>query len=217
MRRAMKEIVKGQRGEVMLEASIILVAVLILLMALLSITFMFYQQALMTTIAVETADEIAKNLKFTDLKIGANTLKASDYQDVQMFRTNFGQFSLEDDKEDLAKKYVASRLKLASFGLNPGEVECSVDLKASGIGRMYAVVTVSQKTDFFLSGILDMLDITSEKTLFSTTVYAECTDLIGYTSMVNFTDYLTGKLGLLEPLGDLYGSLRNLAQNLMGK
>lgn len=211
-----KNKIAEERGEIMLEASIILVAVLILLMALLSITFMFYQQAVMTSVATEIAEDIAKNLKFTDLEIGAATLTAEEYEKTQMFRSNFGQGNLQDAKEALADTYSAERLALASFGLNEGTFDAEVDLKVSGIGRMYAVVTVSQPSEFFLSGVLDMLGIADKETMFSATAFAECTDMIGYSSMVNFTDYATQKLSVFEAFGDFYVSVKNFIQTLMG-
>ncbi len=216
MQNSNKERIAEERGEIMLEASIILVAVLILLIALLSITFMFYQQAVMTSVATEIAEDIAKNLKFTDLEIGTSTLTASDYENTQMFRTNFGQSALQKAKEALADTYSVKRLALASFGLNEGDFETQVDLKVSGIGRMYAVVTVSQPSEFFLSGVLEMLGIADQETMFAATAYAECTDLIGYSSVVNFTDYATQKLAVFESFGDFYVSVKNFIQTLMG-
>lgn len=207
---------KEEGGEVMLEASIILVAILILLMALLSITFMFYEQAVMTSIATEIASDVAKNVKFSNLEIGTSTITPSDYDDTQMFRTNFGQFSLQDDKEALAKTYARERMRLASFGMNSGTLEVECNLKVSGIGRMYAVVTVSRPTEFFLSGVLDLLGITDTKTMFSVTAYAECTDLMGYSAMVNFADYATTKLEVFGPFADFYVSFKKYVQTLLG-
>lgn len=207
--------IKEERGEIMLEASIILVAILILLMALLSITFLFYEEAVMTSIATEIASDVAKNVKFTDLDIGTTSISPSDYEDTQMFRTNFGQFSLQDDKEALAKTYALERMRLASFGMNAGTLEVECDLKVSGIGRMYAVVTVSRPSEFFLSGVLDLLDITDTKTMFSVTAYAECTDLMGYSATVNFTDYATTKLEVVDDFADFYKSLKEFVQTLL--
>lgn len=216
MRDSNKNRISEEHGEIMLESSIILVSVLILLMALLSITFMFYQQAVMTSIATEIAEDVAKNLKFTDLEIGTTTLTADDYDNTQMFRSNFGQVSLQNAKQSLANTYSTERLALASFGLNEGTFETTIDLKVSGIGRMYAVVTVSQPSEFFLSGVLEMLGIADKETMFSATAYAECTDMIGYSSMVNFTDYATQKLSVFEAFGDFYVSVKKFIQTLMG-
>ena len=216
MQKSIKGKIADNRGEIMLEASIILVAVLILLMALLSITFMFYQQAVMTSVATEIAQDVAKNMKFNALPIGTSEFDKEDYNDTQMFRTNLGQIWLQTAKEELADTYSVKRLDVANFGINSGDFEVSVNLKASGIGRMYAVVTVSQPSEFFLSGILDMVGMADEKTTFSATAYAECHDMIGYSSMVNFTDYMTTKLKAFNAFGDLYVSVKGFINILLG-
>jgi hypothetical protein len=61
-----------------------------------------------------------------------------------------------------------------------------------------------------------MTGIADESTLFSATAYAECVDLMEYTSMVNFVEYASNKLSAIEEIGDLYSSVKNLVQKLLG-
>lgn len=214
MRETWKRKLKKQNGEVMLEASIILVFIIILLLGLLSISFMFYQQSLMNTIATEIASDVAKNYKFTSLKMGDDhTL--DDYNGTKMFRMSFGKNNVENAQEDRAEEYVDWRLPLASLGLDPEEVEVDCEIISSGIGRAYVKVTLSQKTDFFLSGILELMEITDENTMFGSTAYAECNDLMGYTSMVSFTQYGSEKLSVFKSVGNFYGSVKSLVENLL--
>lgn len=205
---------KKQDGEVMLEASIILVSVIILLLGLLSISFMFYQQSLMTSVATEIASDVAKNCKFTSLEIGKDH-NLDHVNDAKMFRMSFGKNGMEESHEERADDYVDWRLPLASLGLQPENVEVDCELISSGIGRAYVKVTLSQKTDFFLSGILELLEITDENTMFTSVAYAECNDLMAYTSMINFTQYGSEKLGAFNSVGNFYDSVKNLINNLL--
>ena len=215
MKKKYLDLRKNQQGEVMIEASIILVSLLLLLMALLSISFMFYQQAMMNSVATEIASDVAKNYKYTDLAMGDNELTVDDAETIRMFRMNFGANKIEHLQEIRAEEYAAWRLPLTSLGFNPENIIVKCEITGSGIGRAYVKVTVSQKTDFFLSDILSLLEISEKKSMFSATAYAECVDLTAYTSMVNFTEYASKKLSLFNSVGNLYGSVKNLVGKLL--
>lgn len=208
---------KDQNGEVMLEASIVLVSVIILLMVMLSLSFMFYQEAMMTSVANEIAADVAKNYKMPTLAIGDNEPQVNDVESVKMYRLSFGLRTLESAHEERADSYADWRIELATLGINPGDVDVKCEIKRSGIGRAYVKVTVRQTTDFFLSGILDYAGITEENTAFGATAYAECNDLMGYTSLLNFTRYLTEILNDqagLRAIGNLYESMKGFINEL---
>ena len=216
MEKTYNEKIQDERGEVMLESAIVIVPVLILLMALLSISFMFYQQSVINSVANEIAADIAKNYKFTELDMGSNSVTLSDVNNTNMFRMSFGQNNARHSHQDRAEDYVLWRAPLTSLGLHPHSADVECVIKRSGIGRAYVKVTVSQKSDFFLSGVLDMAGVADEDTLFTSTAYAECLDFMSYTSMVNFTEYASNRLSVFNSIGGFYDSVKNLVQKLMG-
>ena len=190
----------GQNGEIMLEASFVLVSVIIILMVMLSLSFMFYQMALTNSVANELATYIAENYKFdcnirVDAPLNTELITKTAYEDskMRMYRTTFGLSKIEDDHSDRITYYAKERINLATLGINPGDVNVSCKLISHVAGRSYVEVTVAQETDFFLSGILDMVGISEESTLFSSVAYAECLDLTAYTSTVSFADYVFGE------------------------
>lgn len=205
---------RSENGEIMLESSIVLVFVLLLLMALLSITFMFYQQAMLNTVAAEIAADVAKNLKYTNLEMGNDEITLDNYDGVKMYRMSIGHKKIENGQQDRAEKYVVDRVNKTSLGLNShnAEVECKVE--HSGIGRAYVTVKVTQKTDFFMSGVLEFLGIYDAEDGFTAHASAECLDLMTYTSMINFTENLGGWLAPLNPVGELYVNFKELIQSL---
>ena len=214
IRRLLKE-ERNQQGEVMLEASFILVSVLLLLMALFSLSFLFYQEAMMTSVANEIASDVAKNYKFADIEVGQSNITLDDTISVKMYRMSLGKRSMENAHRDRADAYVEWRIGLATLGINAEEVDVTCDIESSGIGRAYVKVTVSQKSDFFLSDVLEFLGIADENTTFQSTAYAECVDLMAYTSMVNFTKYGAKELEVFEPIGGFYNSVKNFVQKLV--
>ena len=211
--------VKDESGEIMLETSIILVAVIILLFALLSMSFMFYQETMMTSIASEIATEVAQNYKYTHTENGGRTtleeldndeISLSNVRNVKMFRLSLARDVIKDAQVERAKSYGEWRLALSTLGLNSGDLNVDCEIIGSGIGRAFVIVTVSQQSDFFLSGFLDMLGITNNGQLFQATAYAECVDLMGYTSMSNFTEYVCTTFHAFNAFGSLYGSIKSL-------
>ena len=205
-----------QQGEIMLEAALIFVPILLLLLMLLSLSFFFYQTALMTSVANEIAADIGKNYKFTELEMGQDTITLDDVTEARMFRMNFGKGFGKNSMEGKHKKrganYAKWRVGLTTLGLDAEDVTVECEIKGSGVGRAYVEVKVSQKTGFFLSEILDFLGITEKNTMFSCTAYAECVDLMAYTSMVNFVEYGSGRLEVLNINSDtnLYSSVKEL-------
>lgn len=206
---------KKQQGEVMLEAAVIIVPVLLLLFALMSLSFFFYQESLMNTVATEVASDMARNLKYTDLDVGESVIDLDNIKNTSMFRMSFGKNRVAEAQAKRGEEYAKWRVPLSSLGLNPGELEVDCEVVYTGIGRAYVKATVSQRTDFFLSGVLDLLGVTEEQELFSSTAYAECLDPMAYTSMVNFTAYAGTVLDDFEPIGRLYENIKDLAAELM--
>lgn len=213
-RRLLKE-ERNQQGEVMLEASFILVSIILLLMALLSLSFFFYQEAMMTSVASEIAADVAKNYKFTDMEVGTGDITLDDTTSVKMFRMSFGKRSMENAHADRAEDYAEWRIGLSTMGINAEDIDVDCEVTSSGIGRAYVKVTVSQETDFFLSDLLEFMGIADENTAFRSTAYAECVDLMGYTSMVNFTEYGSRKLSIFNSIGGFYDSVKNFIQKLV--
>lgn len=218
MKHAKTHFKRNDSGEVMLESSFILVAVILLLLALLSISFLFYQQAMMTSVANEVAAAVAKNHKFTMVSTDANSVEPEQMKDVKLYRYTFGKLgknSVAKKHDALADTYASTRADLTGIGINAGDAAAVVEIKSTGIGRAYVKVTVSQKSDFFLSGILEFLGIYDESK-FSAVAYAECSDMIAYASMVNLADYVGRSFSELEAFGDIYTNIKHIGDVLIG-
>lgn len=201
-----------QSGEVMLEAAIVFVPVLILLLALLSLGFWFYQTSMMTNVAAEIAAEVARNLKYERLDGHGDTLSVEDMVDLRMFRSTFGLNGLKNAQSQRAKDHADWRVPLTSLGFGAQDPEVTVKLESSGIGRTHVQVTVRQETDFFLSGVLKYAGIAEDHPIFGGTAYAECVDLTEYTSMVNLVRYGSEELSVFSSFGKLYRAVKDLLE-----
>lgn len=191
-----KRILRNENGEIMLEASIVLLPTLIIMFAMISLSFLFYEQALLNSIATEIASEVGRFYKYSDRdndEMGANVLSDSDIKNGKLFSSSFAVFSIENQYTELAKKYAEDRIAAATLGIDNSDLEVSCNIENTAPGRFYVKIVVSQKTDFFLNEIWSLIgdDGVTGVTDFSGVAYAECTDLMGYTSMINFIEYWT--------------------------
>lgn len=209
-----KALKNQQSGEVMIESAIIIVPVLILLMAMLSLSFLYYQQSIMNSVATEIAADVAKKYKFAAVEVTDDTISPNDYVETRMFRMNFAKGSMEDDHKDRVEEYATWRVALTSLGLEPENLEVDCEIRGTGVGRAVVKVTVKQKTTFFLSGVLELAGITDSSTAFGAIAYAECNDMIAYTSMINFIEYASGQFPA-GPINNFYTSFKNFIENLM--
>lgn len=226
MKKAMS-ITRKENGEIMLEATIVLLPTLIIMFAMISLSFLFYEQALMNTVATEIASEVGRFYKYSkryDDEMGVNVLSDDDIKNGKLFSSSFAIWSIEDQYEELAKEYAKDRIVLATLGLDNSDLEVTCDVQNTAPGRAYVKVVVSQKTEFFLYEIWSMIgeDGIAGITDFTGVAYAECSDLMGYTSMINFIDYWTTVvvneveiLGEVDGLIDAVKSLIDAGQSLL--
>ena len=203
-----------ENGEIMIEASIILVPTLILIMCMISLSFLFYEQALINTIATEIAVDVAKNYKYSDRAVmGNNTLTEEEMENGKLFSSTFAIWGIEDEYEELGKAYAQRRIAAATLGISSSDLDVSCDIKPTALGRSYVKVVVSHKSNFFLNEIWSLIGEHGVDNVdrFSGVAYAECVDLIGYTSVINFTDYWTSTLqSKLEVLDNADGLIESI-------
>ena len=226
MKKAMG-IVRNENGEIMLEATMVLLPTIIIMFTMISLSFLFYEQALMNTIATEIASEVGRFYKYSKRysdEMGANVLSDDDIKKGKLFSSSFAIGSIEDQYEDLAKEYAKERIAFASLGLDKSGLDVTCDIKTTAPGRAYVKVVVSQKTKFFLYEVWDLIaeDGGAGITDFTGVAYAECSDLMGYTSMINFIDFWTSALvnevdllGEVDGLIDAIKSMIEAGQSLL--
>lgn len=214
MKRLVGSFRKDETGEIMLESTIILVSVLILLMVLLSLCFMYYQQSVMNTIANELSTAVAKNYKYYTVAPDENEVTSDDVDDVKKYRLTLGTNSMKNAWNETIRQPAKDRLALSSFGINSKGMNASCEIHLTGIGRAYVKVTVKNNTEFFLSGVLKWAGVIEDEG-FSAVSYAEITDLSAYTSLVNFANYLYGGLGPVSGVAKIYVNLKDIIEKLV--
>ena len=137
----------------------------------------------------------------------------SDAESIRKYRLTLNTGKMMREHTEQADTYGAERIELTTLGINSSDVNVTCQLVHTGIGRAYIKVTVTNQTDFFLSDLLEAVGI-YDGNGFSATSYAECTDMTGYTSTVNFSNYMAGFFSPLSGVGKIYKNFKNIVDIL---
>lgn len=196
---------KQECGEIMIEAALIFPTTLMIIMLLISTGFMFYQKAMIQSVATEIAEDIAAGYKYTDKDVWESEILPSDIRSIKKYRTSFLLPTMRSKCQDKAKKYISGRVSGASLGTADENVRVKeIKLKTDNVGRMHIEVTVSMKSHVILESALKGLGIINDTPEFTGTAYADCMDITAYAGHVRFLEYAGEKL---EEDGGVIGNI----------
>lgn len=214
MRKKKDGFLREQSGVIMLEATLIMVSVIMICLAMLALSFYFYQQSMMVSVATEIASDVARNYKYEGMEIGDDIITEKNQTDLERYRMSYHSKKMENKAKKRAEKYVKKRFAGTNMGGNREDAEVECEIVKTGTGRVYVKVTLSHETNVFLGEILSIMGITEDETKFQVTAYAECMDLMQYTSLVNFTDYTANELDYGFSRSDLQEKVKEFIQKL---
>ncbi len=186
-------------GEIMLESTMIMLFTIIILIAMISLGFLFYQRIAVSLVANDIASEIAATYKLSN---------ADEENQVAMYRTSFSMNTIEEKKRERSEELLDKKFPLVSLGMNTEAKVSDFDVVVDNIGRMHAEVTVSVESDVVFGGALRYLGIMDSKPQFDAVGRAECLDITAYAGHVKFFQYIGQKLDDSEfgkPIEDIMG------------
>ena len=192
-------------GEVMLESTLVMMLVLFLLIGLISLGFLFYQRSMLNTLAVDTANEIAANYKYSAYKENSN-----GELEVRLYRTTFAKSKVEALNKTKAEKYIQTKAAATTLGTDTKVVLEDFNVVTDSIGRMHVEVSASMEFDFLFSGALKYFGIISGKPKIVSTARSECLDITAYAGHVNFLRYVQSKANESEFLNTAAGIIDDI-------
>lgn len=187
-------------GEVMIESTIVTIITIMVLIFLIAIGFLIYQQVMISNVAAETASAIARNYKFTSDKTVLYTddyssiLIDDDYYDsIRRYRTTFSFASIKSINENYASNRINERVPVTSMSFDNSIDSDPVKIERSAIGRTFVTVTISMDAQLLFDGALSYGGIDDEATKLSASSTAECLDITGYAGIIHYAKYLSTK------------------------
>ena len=181
-------LLKDENGEIMLESTIIFTIVLFVLIAMLSLGFMFYQQAALGSLTTEIAQDIGANYKLS------STTDKGSYNSQNLYRTTFNLAKAKEYHTKRAAEMFEEKYRIVTLGINSSAPEIKIDIVNDNVGRLHAEVSVSVECSIFLDGALKFFKIIDSTLNFTANTRAECLDITSYAGQVQFLNYVTNKL-----------------------
>ena len=201
-----------ENGEVMLESTIIMLLTIFILIAMISVGFLFYQQSMVTCVANDLAADLASSYK-----IGAydtSNVSSNALNNVKLYRTSVAMAKMKEMHTQTADKLVKEKVSMATLGITTKEPTVSnIDLKLDNIGRMHFEVTVSMECEILFGGALKYFGIIQSNPTFTATGRAECLDITSYASHVQFVQYIGTKLAKQENLNKTVTTILGIFQD----
>lgn len=185
---------KDEKGEVMIESTYCVFAVIVVFFLMFSLGFFLYQHIIFEIVTNEVAEEVIQVYKFKEAEHDGD-ISASDVDSIPHVRYLFAALTGSYDKaaETRIKKLAKERLKATSFAVAEGDLDVTVKTDVHCVGRRHYIVTLSQDYSFFLGGLLEIVGQDAKRTITASTCI-ESMDVSHYINTVRFTDYMTGKL-----------------------
>ncbi|MFR0861666.1 MAG: TadE/TadG family type IV pilus assembly protein [Pseudoruminococcus massiliensis] len=217
MKKIKKMLLNDDSGEVMLESTIIFTITIFLLLALLSIGFIFYQKAMLNSVADEIASSVGATFKFKDSDLMEREIGSNELSSNQMYRYMFHRDDTLDAKKIKAKEYIGKRVGLTNLGISnkTPKVE-DIKLYTDNIGRFHVTVDVSMETEILFMGVLKYFNIIDSTPRFTASSSAECLDITEYNSYLNMVHgVINGIAGDGTPLA-LVGKVVDIFDTVKG-
>lgn len=186
MRRWMAE---EERGSLMIEGMIAMLVTILLLVFLMSIGFLFYQQWIVAQVANDTATRVAQSYVYPNTDPIMGYINVEQIADVPIFR--YMGDSLAEESSQKGEKVAAWALKQSSLAYPVSEPKIQVETVYDSLARRHVEVTITAEYEIPFGGALQYFGL--DKTLtYTATGEAVCMDLLDYVNTVDTFKALTG-------------------------
>ena len=185
-----KRRIEGEKGEIMLEAIIILTVTMFILFWLIGLSFLYYERYVISIVTNDAAKKVAASYNYpnSDVIMG--------YVDVKtvISKDTYRHFGLKGDvtgrtlqsmNVDRAEAYVKYMLDITNFPGTVENVEVTLKQKNDAMLRKHIEVTTTCKMFTPLSGVFDFFGMEQIQE-FGNTAYAEVVDYQDYYSTVAY-------------------------------
>lgn len=173
----------------MIDGMVAMLFTIMILVFLMSIGFLFYQQWIVSQVANDTATRVAQSYVYPNTDPIMGYINVEQIADVSIFR--YMGDTLAEENGDKGEKVAAWALKQSSLAYPVSDPEISVDTKYDSLARRHVEVTITAEYEIPLGGALQYFGL--DKTItYTATGEAVCMDLLDYVNTVDTFKALTG-------------------------
>ena len=178
-----------EKGEVMLEGTIVMVVTMMILVWIFGLGFIYYQRYLVTAVTNDAAAKIAATYNNPDSDLVLGYIESENLSDRDLYRS-FNNSSLFDVNESKANSYIEYQLKKTNFVGTVDNVEVTMKLVQDSAMRKHVEIRSVCTFNTPFRVLLDSFGF-GDMAKYESTACADCTDLIDYISTVDFAAHWT--------------------------
>ena len=211
---------RDESGAVILESAFCILVTILMLVFLISFGFFLYQNAVVTIVANELAEELSQTYKLKDVP-NSNSVTEQHLSDIGRYRYGGAKAGkLQSRNCEKAESQGNGRIKQTSMADNETKLKVNVKMVVDDIGRHHFEVTVSQRYRFLLGGILSLVG-RKDAEVISRTVYVEGSDMLHMVNSVKKSQYFIEEIsgrtpGTVDNLLSAIHSLEEMIRALVG-
>lgn len=191
-----KRVADDQTGEVMIESVLVMIPTLFVLVFLMSLGFLLYQQWNVQYVADDIANKVSITYTYLEVETVPGTLSKGNLADRDSYRyygSNKEKYAVEADER--GQRYGEHLLRLTSFAPRTEDEKIKVETEEDSFARRHVFVTVKGTYKIPFGEGLEIFGIDSTRTFYATSS-AECVDLSDYLSTVAYGKNLESLLGI---------------------
>lgn len=184
---------ESENGEVMIESMLVLIPTLFVIIFLLSLGFLMYQQWNVQYIADTVANNLSVIYSYDEGNIFTGEITDEVRNQRRLYRYLFGyKNEIENAAKTKGKTYGLYLLKLTNFAKASDE-NITIEIEDDVIGRKHLVVKVSGDYEIPFGAGLEIFNLSSSRHM-EASCAAECVDITEYFASVNIAENAEGML-----------------------
>lgn len=210
----------AERGEIMVESTIIVTLTLMILVWLLALGFLHYQRYVATVVTNDAAVKIAATYNNPTSDIIMGYVTSEELWERDLYR-NFGDKdtvgSLYQTNQKRTEAYVKYMLDRTNFMGVVKDVDVKMTLVHDSLGRRHIEVVTRCAFNTPFAGLLDYFGM-GEVATYESTASADCSDMAEYIVSVDYgTMWKQGvflnKIGLISSVLDMLNAIVKVANH----
>lgn len=183
---------KEERGSMMIDGMIAMLITIMILVFLMSLGFLLYQQWMVSNVANDTATRLAQRYPYTSADIITGQTALEDMNGLPLYR--YLGSRLERENGARGESFALDTLAMAGLATPVRNPEIDVKECYDSLGRRHVEVHITAEYEVPLGGALQYFGMDQTVT-YQATGRAVCMDMLEYINSVEAVDSISTTLG----------------------
>jgi hypothetical protein len=164
-----------------------MITTIIVLMFLLGLGFLLYEQCSVQIIAEDAATKVAQTYKLLESDTATGDIGLDEINEIPLYRYDqlFGGDTFESENRKKTRSYAGLRLSKTSLANKSQSLSVEFTVEPNGNSRRHVVVAVATEYEIPFGNFLSLIGFDSVQN-YQATASAECVDILDYYARISF-------------------------------